>query len=1022
MRRAAPLASLALLISTTSALAGAPSISTLPAVNVQAASARLEALVNPQGEQTTAWFRYGTAHPGTCSDAFGTRVPLSGLAAGNGMSASTAAHTVAGLTPGATYWYCAVAQNASGLVVGGLGSFTTVNTPAAITGAASVLTMSSATLNGSGNPHGLEASGWFRISTTHPGACNDTFGTRVPAAGNFELGDGTGAVAFSETVTGLTTGTFHYYCAIVQNAAGTTFGAVESFFPAQPPTVLSEGPLSVTNVAATLRGAVNANGSATTAWFRIGTSNPGLCSDTFGVRAPASGGLPVGGGTAAVGFQETVGGLLPSTEYWYCGIAENAGGRAYGPATVLKTLGPPSVDTHPAANVTWGSATLRGEALSRGVNGLGWFRLSDVEFTQCSDSVGVRVPSTGGLSIAPSALTPVPFSMNAPAPQPGRTYWYCALASNAYGTRAGTVMSFTMAPFSPYVTTLDPGPVTSVGLTLRANVSPNGLESTAYFRLGTSAAGGCSASWGQFVPLIGVTIPAGGSPVLFEQVLPAASLQPNGLYFYCAVASNQLGWKYGSVMSFRAPALPVVKITPPAQLAGTFAVLSGTVHPGNTPTTAWFRYGTSSPGETCNDTFGTRAPWSGGLQLAAGNDVVPFTQSITGLTRGTTYFVCAFAQNALGTVASEVLTVTAHALPEITSTSASDVTRHEAVLTAEANPGGAETVGWFRYAPVPPNRCDESFGIRVPAAGGIPLGAGKEPVPFSHRLEGLLTGVTYHWCAYAKNDEGQRDSGVQTFNARLEPPEVVTKEAVPVVSRSARLWGSANPNDRIAQGWFRYGRAEAESCSDTFGTRLPLSGSIALGNGELPVDFGLQATGLSPNARYHYCAVASNEGGTAFGELVSFTTAAESPSIETLEVSPPGDDGAYVLKLKANANGSAGSAWFVLSQQALTGCASGVGERVPAEGLPLAADERNVTLEWRAEALAPGTWWYCALAETETGTAQGEVKRFEVPRPPPVAGCSSASSNGSASVPFALLTALLFAVAVRRRGPSRHCS
>ena len=45
---------------------------------------------------------------------------------------------------------------------------------------------------------------------------------------------------------------------------------------------------------ATLNGTANPNGAATTGWFRYATTNPGTCNDSFGTRAPASGGTRAG--------------------------------------------------------------------------------------------------------------------------------------------------------------------------------------------------------------------------------------------------------------------------------------------------------------------------------------------------------------------------------------------------------------------------------------------------------------------------------------------------------------------------------------------------------------------------------------------------------------------------------------------------------------------------------------------------------------------------------------------------------
>ncbi len=52
----------------------------------------------------------------------------------------------------------------------------------------------------------------------------------------------------------------------------------------------------ITPFSALLHGTANPNGSSTTAWFRIATTSPGSCNDTFGIRVPVSGGVSIGGG------------------------------------------------------------------------------------------------------------------------------------------------------------------------------------------------------------------------------------------------------------------------------------------------------------------------------------------------------------------------------------------------------------------------------------------------------------------------------------------------------------------------------------------------------------------------------------------------------------------------------------------------------------------------------------------------------------------------------------------------------
>ncbi len=86
-----------------------------------------------------------------------------------------------------------------------------------------------AILSGNANPNGATTDGWFRYSTTNPGTCDDTFGTRSPSSGGTALGSGTTTVAFNQA-TGLLTGaTTYYFCALASNQSGTSTGAVLNF-------------------------------------------------------------------------------------------------------------------------------------------------------------------------------------------------------------------------------------------------------------------------------------------------------------------------------------------------------------------------------------------------------------------------------------------------------------------------------------------------------------------------------------------------------------------------------------------------------------------------------------------------------------------------------------------------------------------------------------------------------------------------------------------------------------------------
>jgi MYXO-CTERM domain-containing protein len=69
-----------------------------------------------------AWFRYGSTDPGTCSDTFGTRVPVTAIAVGAVHTEVTIETTLGDLAPGA-YYYCAAASNAVGTTYGAVVRF-----------------------------------------------------------------------------------------------------------------------------------------------------------------------------------------------------------------------------------------------------------------------------------------------------------------------------------------------------------------------------------------------------------------------------------------------------------------------------------------------------------------------------------------------------------------------------------------------------------------------------------------------------------------------------------------------------------------------------------------------------------------------------------------------------------------------------------------------------------------------------------------------------------------------------------
>jgi hypothetical protein len=111
--------------------------------------------------------------------------------------------------------------------------------PSASTGGSLQVSISSATLKGTVNPHGAETSYVFQYGTT------TAYGTQTATA---SAGNGTTQIQVSEPITGLAPGTIYHYRIVATSAAGTTDGRDGTFTTKKIPLkfkVLATPPIAV---------------------------------------------------------------------------------------------------------------------------------------------------------------------------------------------------------------------------------------------------------------------------------------------------------------------------------------------------------------------------------------------------------------------------------------------------------------------------------------------------------------------------------------------------------------------------------------------------------------------------------------------------------------------------------------------------------------------------------------------------------------------------------------------------------
>ncbi|MBI5606504.1 MAG: hypothetical protein HY879_24490 [Deltaproteobacteria bacterium] len=286
----------------------APTAQTNAATGVTASGATLNGTVNANNNSTTVTFQYGltTAYGSTVT---ANQSPVTG---GSNTAVSKA---ITGLTPNTTYHFQVAGVNAGGTANGGDLTFTTSPAaPTAQTNAASGVTASGATLNGTVNANNNSTTVTFQYGLT------TAYGSTVTADQSPVTGGSNTAV--SKAITGLTPNTTYHYQVIGVNAGGTANGGDLTFTtPAAVPTAQTNAASGITATGATLNGTVNPNGLLTTYCFQWGLTT--AYGNTTSIQSCGS-----GTGNAAASAKLT--GLTRNAIYHYRIVAINSLGTTYG--------------------------------------------------------------------------------------------------------------------------------------------------------------------------------------------------------------------------------------------------------------------------------------------------------------------------------------------------------------------------------------------------------------------------------------------------------------------------------------------------------------------------------------------------------------------------------------------------------------------------------------------------------------------------------------------------------------------
>jgi hypothetical protein len=290
--------------------------------------------------------------------------------------------------------------------------------------------------------------------------------------------------------------------------------------------------------------------------------------------------------------------------------------------------------------------------------------------------------------------------------------------------------------------------------------------------------------------------------------------------------------------------------------------------------------------------------------------------------------------------------------PDAVTLAATDVGLSGATLRGSVGAGNATTVVTFEYG------TDTGYGSALPAAPATVAGAAATDVLLS--LDGLLAETTYHYRVVAENSAGLVYGQDVSFTT-TGPPVATTLPASGVSAGGAILNGRVDGRGLSADVWFEYGLDSGYGHAAT-AEPSPVDGSA-------PATVSAPLVGLLPAATYHYRVVAQGEGGTSYGEDVTFATPPTPPWAETDPARHIGEGGATLMGT-VNARGTSTTVRF---EYGLTAdyVASVAGEPSPIVGTA------DVTVSAPLAGLSPGTeYHYRVVAESAMGTTYGADRAF----------------------------------------------
>lgn len=317
-----------------------PDATTEAATGIKRQSATLNGTVSAAGgPNASCEFEYVTEARFSAEGFHGaSTAPCAPTGPFTGSASQVVSADISGLTVATNYLFRLVASNANGSNPAAALTFTTPNAVNVTTGAASNLTGSGATLNGTINPEGVElAECKFEYGPS------ESYGHTAPCAESpATIGNGNGPVSVHADVNGLDEGAEYHFRLAAKSSFGEAAG-LDATFTTKGPILADQSVVVISDTEANLKAVINPNGDSIAYLFEYVTQSQFEASGYAEATSVPPNGESIEAGTEGVGVSQVVSDLQADTTYHFRVFTGNSFGNANGPDQVFTTYPLPQV-------------------------------------------------------------------------------------------------------------------------------------------------------------------------------------------------------------------------------------------------------------------------------------------------------------------------------------------------------------------------------------------------------------------------------------------------------------------------------------------------------------------------------------------------------------------------------------------------------------------------------------------------------------------------------------------------------